>query len=46
MLLFSTLLDINEKMSRERFFDLICEWNDTQFYEENKIPDLKWDGKY
>ncbi len=46
MLLFSTVIDLNEKMSRERFFDLICEWNDTQYYEENRIPDLKWDGQY
>lgn len=47
MLLFSTVLDINEKMNRERFFDLIVEWNDSHenFYPENKIPDLKLDKK-
>ncbi len=46
MLLFSTILDINEQMTRERFFDLIIEWNNTQYYEENIIPNLEWKGEF
>jgi len=46
MLLFATVLDINEKLTHERFFELIIEWNDKQYYEENRIPDLKWTGEY
>lgn len=46
MLLFSTILDINEKLTYERFFELILFWNDNQYYEENRIPDLKWNGEF
>ena len=47
MLLFSTILDINEKLTRAKFVDLILEWNENQqFPEENRIPDLKWNGQY
>ena len=40
MLLFSTILDINEKLTYEKFFDLILYWNEHQYYEENIIPGL------
>ncbi len=46
MLLFQTTLDINEKMTREKFFELITEWNEKQYYEENRIPDFSWNGEY
>ena len=46
MLLFSTVLDINEKMTREKFYELIEYWNDNQYYEENRIPGFKWNGEF
>ena len=46
MLLFSTILDINEKLTYEKFFELIVFWNDNQYYEENRIPDFKWTGEF
>ncbi len=46
MLLFSTMMDINEKMTREKFFELIEEWNEGQYYEENRIPGFKWEGQF
>ena len=46
MLLFSTILDINEKLTYEKFFELIVFWNDNQYYEENKIAELKWTGEF
>lgn len=45
MLLFSTVLDINSKMTRERFMELIVEWNATTKYDENRIPDLVWNNE-
>ena len=45
MLLFSTVLDINSKMSRDKFMELIVEWNATTKYEENRIPDLVWNNE-
>ncbi|MBR6960175.1 MAG: hypothetical protein IKH76_06815 [Clostridiales bacterium] len=46
MLLFSTILDINEKLTYEKFFDLILYWNEHQYYEENIIPGLVWNGEF
>lgn len=44
MLLFSTILEINSRMNRQGFTDLINDWNRTIYYEENRIPDLNWKG--
>ena len=46
MLLFSTILPINEKMTKEKFIRLVIEWNQKSNYPENIIPNLVWDGKY
>ena len=46
MLLFSTILDINEKLTYDKFFDLILYWNEHQYYEENIIPGLVWNGEF
>ncbi len=45
MLLFSTVLDINSKMTRESFMELIVEWNANTPHDENRIPDLVWNGE-
>ena len=45
MLLFSTVLEINSKMTRENFMELIVEWNANTPHEENRIPDLVWNGE-
>ena len=46
MLLFSTLLEISDKMTKESFVRLIIEWNQGSTFASNIIPDIKWDGKY
>ncbi len=45
MLLFSTVLDINSKMTRESFMDLIVEWNANTPHDENRIPGFVWNGE-
>ena len=45
MLLFSTVLDISSNMKKSDFWELINEWNRSQYMDENKIPDLNWQGE-
>ncbi len=45
MLLFSTVLEINSKMTRDNFMELIVEWNANTPHAENKISGLAWNGK-
>lgn len=45
MLLFSTVLEINHKMTRETFMELVVEWNRNMPYPENVIPGLAWNGE-
>lgn len=45
MLLFSTILNVNDSLTKERFIALVEEWNETQSHPENRIPGLKWDGQ-
>ena len=44
MLLFSTVLSVNESMTRENFLRLIVEWNNTGSKTGNIIPESQWDG--
>ena len=44
MLLFSTILDINHKMTKENFLQLVIEWNQGSPHESNIIPDMEWTG--
>jgi len=46
MLLFSTVLDITEKLTKERFIRLVIEWNQSSPHEENVIFDMKWNGEH
>lgn len=41
MLLFSTILDIDESLTKEKFVKLIIEWNQGSPYQDNVIMDLK-----
>ena len=45
MLLFSTVLEINSKMTRDNFMELIVEWNANTPHAENRISGLVWNGK-
>ena len=45
MLLFSTMLDINNTMTKEKFIQLVIEWNQSSPYPENIIKDIKWQGE-
>lgn len=45
MLLFSTLLEINDKMTKDAFIQLVLEWNQGSPYEENIIQGIDWHGE-
>lgn len=45
MLLFSTLLEINETMTKDSFIQLVLEWNQGSPHEENIIQGIEWHGE-
>ena len=45
MLLFSTVLNINESMSKDDFIRLSIEWNQGSPHKENVIPGIVWNEK-
>lgn len=45
MLLFSTILEIDDSMTPDSFIELVLEWNQTSSYPENVIPELDWKGE-
>ena len=45
MLLFSTTLEIVPLMTRQKFIELVIEWNDTNPYQENIISGIRWNGE-
>lgn len=45
MLLYSTMLDVNDTLTKEKFIQLVIKWNQESQYEENVIPGLVWDGQ-
>lgn len=45
MLLFSTLLDINNSMTKDSFIELILEWNQRSPHENNIIKNIEWRGE-
>lgn len=45
MVLYSTMLDIDDSLTKEKFVQLVIKWNKESLYEENVIPGLEWDGK-
>lgn len=46
MILFSTLLSINESMSKNDFIELIMKWNQGSPYKENVIEGMEWNGDF
>ena len=42
MLLFSTLLEINDTMTKDSFIQLVLEWNQGSPHEENIIQGIEW----
>lgn len=45
MLLFSTVLQINELLTEEIFIQNVIEWNQNSPHQENIIPGIVWDGQ-
>ena len=46
MILFSTILNINDSLSKDAFVDLVLEWNRTSKYIENVVPNVDLNGSY
>ena len=46
MLLFSTMLSITDKLTPDRFIELVIDWNNESKYQENIIPDIVWNGEH
>lgn len=44
MLLYTAVLPIKEKLTKDDFIRLVLEWNRTSAYAVNRIPDIHWDG--
>lgn len=45
MILFSTLLNINHTLTKNRFIDLVIKWNQDAKYKENIVPNVIWNGE-
>lgn len=45
MLLFSTLLDISNSMTKDSFIELVLEWNQGSPHESNIIKNIDWKGE-
>ena len=45
MLLFSTLLEINDTMTKDAFIQLVLEWNQGSPHKENIIHGVEWHGE-
>lgn len=46
MLLFSTILQVNDTLTKDAFIDLVLEWNRTSKYQENVVPNVDLRGGY
>lgn len=45
MLLYSTILDISPELTKDKFIQLVIDWNQKDQHEENIIRDLRWNGE-
>lgn len=45
MLLFSTILSISPKVTKEDFIKLVIEWNQNSSHKENIVSGLEWNGE-
>lgn len=46
MLLFSTVLSVNDKLKQDEFIRMMIEWNQTSAFAYNVIPGIKWNGEH
>ena len=46
MLLYSTILDINDNLTPDAFIDLVVRWNQGSPHSDNVIRDLHWNGEH
>ncbi len=46
MLLFSTILKLQETVTPDDLIRLVLEWNDTAKYEENIVSGINWQGEH
>ena len=45
MLLFSTILSINDTLTKDNFIELVIEWNQNSPHEDNVIQNIEWNGE-
>ena len=45
MILFSTELSVNDSLTKERFIELVIEWNQGSPHLSNIIPNIDWNGE-
>jgi hypothetical protein len=45
MLLFSTVLDINDSLTKDDFIQLVIDWNQSSTYKQNIIHGIDWHGE-
>ena len=47
MILFSTILEINDRLTEERFLELVLRWNRESEHPENIVPGTDtWNGEH
>ena len=46
MLLFSTILDIEDTLSADDFIRLVLQWNETSSRIENRVQNINWQGEH
>lgn len=45
MLLFSTILEVNDTLTKDAFIQLVIEWNQKSPHDSNIIPNITWNGE-
>ena len=46
MLLFSTILEINDTLTKDAFIQLVIDWNQGSTHKDNIIKDIRWNGEH
>ena len=46
MLLFSTILDMQDYVTPDDFIKLVLEWNDGSKYVDNRVTGIEWNGEH
>lgn len=45
MILFSTMLDFNNTLTKDNLIELMIEWNQGSPHESGRIPEINWNGE-